>query len=167
MPGLRSSAARRFCALARKRRMAVTDNFTSRAGWPCRSNSRPWITCSGRSVMSAVGWSASGSSVDPAGAITRRQGDRAEFIMTRRRGARDIDLESARAVARGPAELFRVEALERSAGRPIGGPWTARRPSRTRSAPACLVGRARGQSRTSGRGRALGSDVIRLRGDLT
>ena len=93
--------------------------------------------------------------VDPAGAITRRQGDRAEFVMTRRRDARDVDPEPARAVAGGPAELLRVQVARPRPHSEDHGP--AHRPSPTRPAPACLAGRARGRRRTSGRGRALGS----------
>ena len=37
------------------REIDVTESVTPGTGRPCRSNSRPWITCSGRSVMSAVG----------------------------------------------------------------------------------------------------------------
>ena len=103
-----------------------------------------------------------GVELDPADAITRRQGDRAEFVVTRRRGAR------RRRPGTGPSRRWRPgrapsDTIDSADVRCRQDPWTARRPSRMRPAPACLAGRARGRPRTSARGRLL-VGVIRLGG---
>ena len=142
----------------RTRRMAVTDNFTSAGGLALQVEQPPLDHLLGPKRDVGGGLLGVGVELDPAGAIARRQGDGAEFdrdATTRCAGRRAGTGPSRRwSPGRSPSgsrSARSIRTRERS--------WTARRPSPTRSAPACPAGRARGRRRTCGPGRAVSSGL--------
>ncbi len=137
--------------------IAETDTATPGTGRPWRSKRRPWITCSGRSLISASGCSASGSSLDPADSMTGRQGDGPEFVVSgRRRAGRS---SRNRPDPSAPVRPITTGLTSRDRGVSRAA-WFAPRPSPPRSGRACPADRARGRRRTSGPGPASGSHQL-------